>query len=316
VWEGDTAQTLALRLGQNVGGKTITKLAFMPAETIVNGQTRSFNSAGDLACAATFSDRTTGLVTVEGGTPGIAAVSGTATNTILGASYSAFGNPAIDDNDNIAYEATITGTGITSANNATIFVGSNSGDPTLIVRSGTTDAPGTAAMFTAFSDPVINNNKAVAFRGTLKVASGQATSTTDTGIWATSANLASLALVAQQGTQAPGCPAGANFASFTELTLPDQGGAVFMATLTTSSTAGVTSSNSTGVWAVDDSGNLQLIVRTGDILNGKTVTALQFLPGPTYVNGTSRSFSTATGDLVYLATFSDKSTGIFNVVFP
>jgi len=57
-------------------------------------------------------------------------------------------------------------------------------------------------------------------------------------------------------------------------------------------------------------------VRTGDILNGKTVTGLAFLPALTTVNGQTRSFDQATGNLVFLATFSDSSTAIFNVVFP
>ena len=52
------------------------------------------------------------------------------------------------------------------------------------------------------------------------------------------------------------------------------------------------------------------------MINGKTITALTFLPAETVVNGQSRSFSSSTGDLVYNATFSDKSQAIFNVVFP
>jgi kumamolisin len=316
IWEGNTAQTLALQQGAVIGGKTVSKLIFMPAETIVNGQTRSFNATGDLACAATFTDKTTGFVEYIGGTAQLGPVSGTAADTLAGATYASFGNPAINDNDHLAYQAVIAGTGITKTNNAGIWADNTSGVRTLVARTGTANAPGTTALFTAFSDPVINNNEAIAFRGTLQTGTGQATSATASGIWSTASNLSTLALVAQQGTQAPGCPTGATFASFTGLALPDQGGAVILATLNASSTAGVTSSNNTGIWAVDNNGNLQLIARTGDVLNGKTVTALSFLPSPAYVNGQNRSFSAATGDLVYLATFSNKSTAIFNVVFP
>ena len=187
-------------------------------------------------------------------------------------------------------------------------------------------APGTTAKFLTFSDPVYNNNEAIAFRATLKVAAGQATTTTATGIWCDSTG--SLALVARQGSQAPGCPIGvagapgATFATFTELALADEGGAtnqggvIMLATLNANGAAGVTATNNLGIWAVDSTGTLQLIVRTGDILNGKTVTGLAFLPAETYVNGQSRSFAQVNGDLVYLATFSDKSTAIYNVVFP
>ncbi len=52
------------------------------------------------------------------------------------------------------------------------------------------------------------------------------------------------------------------------------------------------------------------------MVNGETVTGLAFLPAETVVNGQSRSFAQGDGDLVYLATFSDKSQAIFNVVFP
>jgi hypothetical protein len=316
IWEGETAQTLALRLGQNVGGKILTKLMFMPAETFVDGQTRSYNASGDVACAATFSDRTTGLVTYIGGAEGLDSVSGATADAIAGATYATFSNPAINDNAHLAYAATMAGTGLTRINNAGIWSDNSGGVRTLVARTGTANAPGTTADFTAFSDPVINNHEAVAFRGTLQVGSGQATSATSSGIWATAANASALALVAREGTQAPGCPTGATFASFIGLALPDVGGPIILGTLNASATAGVSSSNNTGIWAVDRSGTLQSIVRTGDLLEGKTVTGLSFLPSPVYVTGQDRSFSTATGDLVYVATFSDKSTAIFNVVFP
>jgi hypothetical protein len=74
--------------------------------------------------------------------------------------------------------------------------------------------------------------------------------------------------------------------------------------------------NNSGIWAVDTSGNLQLIVREGDILNGKTITSLSFLPMLTLPGGQSRNFAQGTGDLVYQATFSDKTSAIFEVIFP
>jgi len=89
-----------------------------------------------------------------------------------------------------------------------------------------------------------------------------------------------------------------------------------LATLNTNAVAGVTATNKIGIWAVDNSGNLQLIVREGDVLGGKTITSLSFLPVLPYVTGQSRNINQATGDLVYKATFSDKTSGIFEVVFP
>jgi hypothetical protein len=287
----------------------------MPTLAYVNGQSRSFNSVGDLACLASFSDGTTGFVEDIGGTPEVLTYSGLPADAISGANYVSFGNPAINDNDFLAYYATISGTGITNANNKGIWADDGLGNRLVVAQTGTGVAPGTSAFFTAFSDPVINANEAVAFYGTLQVASGQATSSTNTGIWATGSNLASLSLVAQMGGQAPGCPTGATFATFTSLGLPDQGGAVFLATLK-AGTGGVTTSNNVGIWGVDNTGTLQLIARTGDVLLGKTVTSLVFLSSPAYVTGATRSFAAPTGDLTYLVTFSDKSTAIIGVVFP
>lgn len=97
-----------------------------------------------------------------------------------------------------------------------------------------------------------------------------------------------------------------------------------LATLNISTATGVSAKNNLGIWAVDNTGALRLIVRTGDILNvgtamapnDKTVTGLAFLPSLSYVGGQTRSVAQGTGDLVYLATFSDKSTAIINVSFP
>jgi hypothetical protein len=252
-------------------------------------------------------------------------VSGMSAAGIAGATYATFGNPTINDSDRTAFAATLTASvgGVTTATNSGIWADDNTSARQLIARIGTA-APGTAASFATLSDPVYNNNEAVAFRATLKVATGAATTATSTGIWATNGAGNTPALIAREGiTQAPGCPAGATFATFTELALPDQGGAnnnggvVFLATLNASAAAGVTTANNTGIWAVDSTGALQLIIRTGDAIGGRTITSLAFLPKPATASvlGQTRSFSQASGDLVYQATFSDKSTAILNVQF-
>ena len=336
IWEGTMPANLALELrtGQVVGSKTISKLTYLSSQTLVGGQTRNFASnSGDLALGATFTDKTTGIVKVAGITNFTGGTASVVASTdddavpvpgVTGATYSVFSSPIINTNDNVAFEATLaTLSGVvTTTTNAGIWADDNTGTLQLVARSGTV-APGTTAAFVTLSDPVYNDNEAVAFHGTLKVAAGQATAATASGIWSNSTG--TLSLVAQQGTQAAGCPAGATFATFTALALADQagtsgtGGLSFLGTLNASSAAGVTAANNTGIWAIDTTGTLQLIVRTGDILpvNGvnKTVTALAFLPTSSVTDGQSRGFAQEDGDLVYLATFSDKTTAIFNVVF-
>jgi hypothetical protein len=95
---------------------------------------------------------------------------------------------------------------------------------------------------------------------------------------------------------------GVNFLAFTELALDDVngGGVIFLATL---SGTGVTTANNMAIFAVDNTGTLQLIVRSGDVINDRTIMALTFLPAETFVNGQGRSFDPSSGDLVYNAIF-------------
>ncbi len=317
IWAVNSTGNLHLvaRVGTPLNGKTVTSIAFLPTVATVSGQTRGFVPAnGDMTFLATFSDRTTGIFDV---------VSGVATEVVAtGASapgtsavFSSFGNPIITQGRHNAFRAVLAnGSGAIATTNVGIWADDNSNTLQLIARTGTGNAPGTTAPFTALSDPVSNDNDAVAFVGTLKVGTGLATRTTDTGIWSTVTG--SLQPVALEGGQAPGCPTGATFAAFTQIALPDQNGVMFLGTLNASTAAGVTAASQTGIWATDSSGVLQLVVRTGDILNGKTVTALTFLPAVAPVAGQGRSFSPGTGDLTYLATFSDRTTGICSVIFP
>jgi hypothetical protein len=333
VWEGATASalTLMLRTGEMVntssGTKTIASFKFLPVETFVNGQTRGFGPAtGHLAATATYTDKTIGIIDVTtAGAPAAVATVGEMAAGTGSATFATFGSPAINDSDEVAFQATLkAGVGdATTKNDAGIWAGYGAGTPGLVARLGEI-APGTGtnATFTAFSDPVYNAKDAVAFRATLSTGTGAATAATDVGLWCDSTG--PLLLVAQTGGQAPGCPAGVKFLAFTELALDDvdgatqNGGTIFLATLTGT---GVTSANNMGIFAVDDTGTLRLIVRTGDVLEGETITALSFLPaepstGNAPVNGQARSFSPGSGDLIYNATFSDKSEAIFNVVFP
>jgi hypothetical protein len=327
VWEGATAQslTLMLRAGEMTDtGKTIATFKFLPLESGVNGQTRGFGpTTGHLTALATYADKSTGIVEVVSPAAPIAvATSGDAAAGTMGAIFASFSSPAINDSDHVAFAATLkSGVGdALKANAGGIWAGYGTNSPQLAARLGDT-APGTSAPFSAFNDPVYNANDAVAFRAALSVGPGLATVAAATGIWCNSTG--SLELVAQSGGQAPGCPVGVTFSAFDELVLDDangatqQGGVLFLATLRG---GGVTSANNTGIFAVDRTGQLQLIVRTGAVLGGKTVVSLSFLPietaGSAKVSGQGRSFSPSTGNLVYNATFSDRSQAILSVVFP
>lgn len=251
-----------------------------------------------------------------------------------GATFSALGNPAINDLDHTAFQATLTGTSggiaITSTNNSGIWADTGTNGRQLIARTGSS-APGydsisplytgsSVGVFGTLSDPVYANNDAVAFLGTLPVA-GSVTSANKTGIWATTSG--SLTLVARAGDPAPDASGSitANspvFSSFSQFVLPDQGGVIFLATLVTG-TGGVLATNNQGIWAVDTNGVLKQIIRTGSALtvNGSTkiISTVAIFNAPAASTGQARHFNSP-GDLTYKVTFTDGVSGFVQSVFP
>jgi hypothetical protein len=262
---------------------------------------------------------------VESGTSAVL-LRGDAAPGITGAIFATTGVPAMNDSLHMAFQAVVTGsnnalTKVIGPSNSGIWADDGIGLLQLVVRTGTA-APGTkGALFSALSDPVYNNNNAVAFKGTLKSGIGDATTHStpknNVGIWSNDGG--ALHLVARQGNQAPGMDSDVVFSSFTQFALPDQGGATNtggVVLLAGVSGKGITSRNNQGIWAVNTAGTLQLIQKEGDAINGKTITALTFLSSVNSEEGQTRSFAQSTGDILYKATFADGSWGIYKVVFP
>jgi hypothetical protein len=239
-----------------------------------------------------------------------------------GTKFAEFGNPAMNNQGHTAFWAMLapvsSSSGLNKSNRVGIWADVGSSRQVLIARTNDV-AQGTAgATFATFSDPVYNNNDQIAFYGTLHAGTGDAVNTNASGIWS-NAPSGFLRLVARKGQQAPGCPPGTTFSAFQSLMLPDQGGVVFLATIQSiTSPFLITSANNQGLWAEDTGCNLRLITQKGTLhpLTNKPIITLYFLPSASYVYGQSRGFNQGTGDLVYKAVFSDKSSGIFMVTFP
>ncbi len=113
-------------------------------------------------------------------------------------------------------------------------------------------APGSLSgvNYSGFNSPVLNDAGKTAFRGTLTGSGIDATN--DVGIW--SEGSGSLALVAREGSQAPGTPSGVNYSTIPlPSVLNDVGQIAFTALL---------SDGGSGVWS-EGSGSLALVARTG-----------------------------------------------------
>ena len=100
-----------------------------------------------------------------------------------GVDYNGFGRPAINGAGRIAFRGIMTGAGVGSQNNQALWHGTP-GALTLLARTADV-APGatpSGAMFSAFSDPVINEAGRVVFKATL-TGVGVGSDNND-GIWA------------------------------------------------------------------------------------------------------------------------------------
>lgn len=167
--------------------------------------------------------------------------------------------PVINDAGQTAFAATISGPGITSANNAGIW-STATGNVALEMRTGDA-APGTASQFASIGDGfssagvglLLNNNGKIGFQATLTPPANMGQ-----GIWSGGGG-SPLSLIARSGTPAPG--AGANFTSIASPNGPvmnNLGQVAFSA-----DTAGLS-----GVWSERGGNGLQRVAKTGDSAPG------------------------------------------------
>ena len=295
---------LLVRKGVPVKIGTLTKtIKTLSAFTTPTGQGRQFSDTGTLVCLAAYTDGTQSILKVSKlGVLTAVAWNKNLAPQIASSVFISFGNPVIDSTDFTAFQATVAGAGVSTTNNSGIWADAGKG-LALVTRTGTT-SPGVAGLFSTLSDPVSNKNHRVAFSGRLN--NGVS------GIWTNATG--SVQLVARSQGAAADCPAGTTFSTFRRFTLPDQGGVVFLADLTIG--PGVSIANNQGLWAVDTTNHLHLVVRKGDQLTVdgtvKTITALNAFVSTAEVAGQPGSTNSA-GNLVYTAIFADGTQAILGV---
>jgi hypothetical protein len=287
-------------------------------------ETSNITVSGTNLYVANLGDGTIGEYTTSGATVNASLISGlsypqaiavtvspstnlvAAKGDVLGANsvLSVAGPPTIDAAGNIAIHATMTG-----ANKSGILLYSAT-NFTVVAAAGTAD-PVTGAILTKVSDPVLSGNGTLAFIGTLKPGTGGTTTTNATGVYVSQSG--TLSLVARQGDVAPG--SAGKFTVFNQVVAMNAGYVVFLASLT-----GVPASQNQGIWAAMPDGSLTPVVEKGNLLDfhgtNKTVKSIGIFQQASNFLGQSRSFDTDAGILVYEATFTDQTWGIYQVLLP
>ncbi|MHA3774317.1 DUF7453 family protein [Verrucomicrobiota bacterium sgz303538] len=282
-----------------------------------------WHADGKVVAKVTLADKREAVVTIagDGAIESLLVDGDSATSPDDGTKWDSFSLPAIDSHGvNVAIRGTfLKGAGGVTATNDTAIAVSTAGNPFVVVAREGGPAPDTSGtQFATFFDPLVSDTGSVAFLATLK-GSG-ITNSTKTGLWVGLANAPKLiARAGDRAVDADGLPRPAQFwNAFTSYALGEgsEGGPIFLATL---KGTGVTPKSNLGLWAVDSTGKLREILRTGDQMsvNGqtKTVAKMTLLNSARGVFGTTRSFN-ATGSIALLATFTDKSQGLVRLEVP
>ncbi len=172
-------------------------------------------------------------------------------------------------------------------------------------------------VFQKFFDPVAgvgqDGVKTIAFEAMATGAAGSG----NRGIWvATPGGSASPTLVALKGAVPPGAPE-AVYSEFESLTIMEGRGVVFVSRLSRGS-GSVGKFTDRGCWATASDGTLRLILREGDVIQGKTLRSFDLLEAAPHSEGQRRAW--AEGDvtprLIYRAQFSDGTEAILTVTVP
>jgi hypothetical protein len=341
-WDANTGLRPLMRNGQSLDANGVTKT--VKSFNILETSNASSGHGKDISVAPTGESLVTISVVFTDGTSGVVLGSFDGTSdTGFGATYGAsqqladtyaapaviplakwgsFRSPGFDNNGSyygfISQMLTNTLAGVSSTNNVGIFVDTAPGNLTLQLRENDV-APGTGGLvFSDFSDLVLGGGDyEFLVKGELR-GSGVVTNVNSAGLWAQHATNG-LVLVAREGSEAPGV-AGSTFFRLTQLALPGTAQPMFQASMKTG-VGGVTTANDTGLWVINEAGEVKLAVREGDVLDvggtPRTVTAITALLNGTTTGGAlGRRVFLEDGQLTLLLTFSGGVQANAKVVVP
>jgi hypothetical protein len=213
------------------------------------------------------------------------------------------------------FKAALKGAGTNGADNAALVAASSDGLSILARKGDEVDAaraPG--ALIKAYPfDPVAVDG---GFACVVSLSGTGVLKSNDTGLLWRGNGFSGL--LAREGDSAPGA-GGARYGRFVSLALPEGAtGPIFVASLLspkTGVTGRVTARNNFGLWAADTSGVARLLLRKGDLLDGKKVAGFTVLPMVPGSPAQARSYNDA-GDIVAKVNFTDGSQSIVRIRVP
>ena len=211
--------------------------------------------------------------------------SGDGAPSLPGVSFAGFGTPQINNAGQTSFFANLTGTGVDTTNNSSLWR-----DSTLIARTGN-QAPGlpSGVTLSSLGSMQLNDAGQLVYVATL---GGTADGTNNQALYRNST------LIARKGNQAPGLAAGITFGAVTLPVLNNTGQVAFFGNL---AGAGITSSNDGSLWIGDGVENI-MVAREGMTRAGRTI-GVFFSPQAGQLNDS--------GQFAYQVVFNDSTQGSF-----
>ena len=171
-------------------------------------------------------------------------------------------HPQLNNNDQLAFQAGISGPGITPGVNGSGIWSERSGSLQQIVRRGD-NPPGTelGTAYDSFFVPDQNDTGAIVYWASLT--GPNVFSFNDVGIWVNDSD--GTRLIAREGSPVPGLEGTAKFKDFKKYSIANDGRVLFSATATG---AGYPDTFYTGMWLSDPHGNLKRVFMPGERVPG------------------------------------------------
>jgi hypothetical protein len=316
---GANTATKLLQKGDLVKSSPITNISALMPALGSPGQGR-WHAEGVFVAKATLVDSATVLLKIAPDgtpTPMLMTLDAAPAAVGTGAKWLTFGLPAVGSGGSnfVASGTLYQKMGNVTASDDTALLYSADGTAfSLIERENGSVLDIGGATFSGFFDPLVNDAGQVAF---LAIVQGTAVkSSNKTALWwGLPATPHLVARLGETATDANGAAlTGAVWSSFVSHALPSWPlpGPIFLAKL---SGRAVTPKNNVGLWALDSTGILRLLLRTNDSIGGRTLASMTLLGAVPSAVGTTRSFN-ATGSIALLATFSDKTQALVRIEVP
>lgn len=244
--------------------------------------------------------------------PRVAAYQGQPAPGLPNVSFLDFPSMTINNDGNLAFNATLSGMGVTTENDESIWV-EDGGALHLIAREG--DAAPGGGFYRILYPPALSANGEIAFSSYLKEGVGGVDFTNDFGVYKYTLPAGTIQLIMRDGMDAPGFPAGVHFD--TPVVVPsinNVGQVAFYAQIVGAPTY---PSNADSLWATTPSGVLTPVVVKGQSLEispgvFRTVNSCGGLSakGVAGQDGQGYPFNNS-GQLCFTVSLSDGTNGIY-----